>query len=191
MYTQSNSTGRLLWALVSVIMLSGCASGVTRTDAHKVSAFQPSAEFPIGQVTVASTTEVQEKLKDNFKFSAEQLRGALEQALTNNQLFTAAQASQGISMDVLVTRIRVRSTFNAVMWGAMAGNDALEGEVTIKDASSKVLDKFSVSASYALGGFAGGQDGMRMGWLYEAFAKQVIGQFKPETVADSTPKSKT
>jgi hypothetical protein len=45
------------------------------------------------------------------------------------------------------------------------------------------LDKFAVSTSYALGGFAGGQDSMRVGWLYEAFAKQVIGQFTGEAEA--------
>ncbi len=173
---------RTVGVFLAVIMLSGCASGVTRTDSHKVSVFKPSAEFPIGQVTVATTEAVREKLKDNFKFSQEQLRSTIEQALTANQMF-AAQAAPGISMEVLITRIRVRSTFNAIMWGVMAGNDALEGDVTIKDASGKILDKFAVSTSYALGGFAGGQDSMRVGWLYEAFAKQVIGQFTGEAEA--------
>lgn len=175
----TNRTGRLAGALVVFIMLGGCASGVTRSDGAKLSAFQPSAEFPIGRVAVATTGGVREKLKDSLKFSADELRSKIEQALAANQMFSS-QAEQGVAMDVLVTRVRVRSTFNAVMWGAMAGNDAVEGDVTITDASGRVIDKFSVSTSYALGGFAGGQDGMRVGWLYEAFAKQVIGQLKPE-----------
>ena len=59
---------------------------------------------------------------------------------------------------------------------------SVDGDVTLKDASGKVLDKFSVSTSYALGGFAGGSDS-RIDWLYEAFAKQVVGQFVPQAAA--------
>jgi len=33
-----------------------------------------------------------------------------------------------------------------------------------------------VTASYALGGFGGGQDEMRMSWLYEAFAKALVSE---------------
>ena len=184
MMLRTNGSGGLAIALTAVIiMLSGCSSGVTRTDGRKASVFMPSAEVPIGAVKVATTDEVRGKLKDSIKFSPEQLRSSIEQALKSNQMF-ASQPGGGVSMEVLVTHARVRSTFNAMMWGAMAGNDALEGDVTIKDASGKVIDKFSISASYALGGFAGGQDSTRVGWLYEAFSKQVIGQFKPEAVAD-------
>jgi hypothetical protein len=168
-------------ALVAVALVSGCASGVKRSDGQKAGSFQPSAEFPIGKINVAVTDEARNKLKNNFKFNQDQLRNSIQEALTNNQLF---KADSGMTLDVLVTRIRVRSTFSAVMWGAMAGNDAVEGEVSVKDASGKPLDKFSVNASYALGGFAGGQDSMRTGWLYEAFAKEVLGQFKPETKGD-------
>jgi hypothetical protein len=167
-------------ALVAMALASGCASGVKRADGAKTSTFQPSAEIPVGKVTVNVTSEARSKLKNNVKFNQDSLRTAIQEILTNNQLY---KADSGVSLDVLVTRIRVRSTFSAVMWGAMAGNDAVEGEVSVKDASGKTLDKFSVNASYALGGFAGGQDSMRTGWLYEAFAKEVLGQFKPETKA--------
>lgn len=168
-------------ALVAAALMTGCASGVKRADGQKTGSFQPSADFPIGKINVAVTSEARTKLKNNFKFNQDQLRNSIQEALTNNQLF---KDGTGISLDVLVTRIRVRSTFSAVMWGAMAGNDAVEGEVTVKDAAGKPLDRFSVNASYALGGFAGGQDSMRTGWLYEAFAKEVLGQFKPETKGD-------
>lgn len=64
-----------------------------------------------------------------------------------------------------------------MMWGAMSGNDAIHGEVVVKDASGKTVDSFKVTASYALGGWGGGQDAMRMNWLYEAFAKEVVHAF--------------
>lgn len=181
-------TGAMMAALLAASLLAGCASGVQRADSGKTSAFQPSAEFPIGQVAVATSAEVQGKLKDDTKFSTGSLRSAIEQALRSSSML-AAQPSGGIAMDVLVTNVRIRSKFNAIMWGPMAGGDSVDGEVTLKDASGKVLDKFSVSTSYALGGFAGGQDS-RIDWLYEAFAKQVVGQFTPDTTQGSAVKSK-
>ena len=42
------------------------------------------------------------------------------------------------------------------------------------------IDSFKVTASYALGGWGGGQDGLRMNWLYEAFAKEVVKAFTGE-----------
>jgi hypothetical protein len=106
-------------------------------------------------------------------------------ALSGQQLMSR-NGQGGLVMDVVVTRVRVRSTFNAIMWGAMSGNDAVEGEVTVKDITGKVLDKFAVTASYALGGFAGGQDATRTGWLYEAFAKEVAAQYSTETGGSKT-----
>lgn len=166
-------------ALVAAALVTGCASGVKRADGQKTGTFQPTAEFPIGKISVSVSPAAREKLKNSFKFSPDQMRSAIQTALSSNQLY---KDGTGMMLDVLVTRVRVRSTFNAIMWGAMAGNDAVEGEVSVKDATGKQLDKFSVNASYALGGFAGGQDQMRTNWLYEAFAKEVLGQFKPETL---------
>ena len=60
----------------------------------------------------------------------------------------------------------------------MAGNDAVEGEVVVKDVTGKVLDKFAVKVTYAFGGIAGGDDDTRVGYLYDAFADEVVGQYK-------------
>ena len=69
---------------------------------------------------------------------------------------------------------RVRSNFTAVMFGFMAGNDSITGDVVLRDAAGKELNRFEVSASYALGGLAGGMDDARMGWLYEKFAELTV-----------------
>lgn len=70
------------------------------------------------------------------------------------------------------------------MWGAMAGSDSVHGEVVIRDAAGEKLDKFIVETSYALGGLAGGQDGMRMDWLYEAFAEEIVKALLENSEAD-------
>jgi hypothetical protein len=175
--------------LFTLIVLGGCASGVTRTDSHAGSVFKPSADIPINKVTVSMTDDVRTNLKDSTKFNQEDLRNTIQNTLAINKLY-AAQNPASISLDVVVTRVRVRSTFNAIMWGAMAGNDAIEGNVTVKDSTGKVIDKFGVNTSYALGGFAGGQDGSRLGWLDEAFAKQVLAQFDGEAEAQAAKNKK-
>lgn len=54
----------------------------------------------------------------------------------------------------------------------------------------KVLDEFAVNASYALGGFAGGQDATRTGWLYEAFAREVAAQYTTAATGGSKTASR-
>jgi hypothetical protein len=73
-----------------------------------------------------------------------------------------------------VTDIRVRTNFSAVMWGFMAGDDHINGIVVARSPTGDELQRFEVSASYALGGLAGGQDEARMGWLYESFAEETL-----------------
>jgi hypothetical protein len=185
MITQAGKALRLTMALCAVLALAGCASGVKRTEEHKTAVFKPSAEFPIGQVNVSATQEAVAKIEAaKKKFDPELLRGSIMTALSGQRLL-AQNGQGGLVMDVVVTRVRVRSTFNAIMWGAMSGNDAVEGEVTIKDITGKVLDQFAVNASYALGGFAGGQDATRTGWLYEAFAREVAAQYTTEAAGGS------
>lgn len=190
MISQAGRALRLGLALCAVLSLVGCASGVKRTEEHKTAVFKPSAEFPIGQINVSATQEALAKIEAaKKKFDPELLKGSIMSALSAHQMF-ARNGQGGLVMDVVVTRVRVRSTFNAIMWGAMSGNDAVEGEVVVKDMTGKELDRFSVNASYALGGFGGGQDSVRTGWLYEAFAKEVAGQYVPEAAGGSKSSKK-
>ncbi len=117
---------------------------------------------------------IQTALKDSLRFDQQTLLRSIELALSNRQLLNKEKKDGVVSLHVTVTHVRVRNTFNAVMWGAMSGNDSIEGDITVKDAAGGVIDAFHVNTSYALGGIAGGQDSTRMNWLYEAFAKQVV-----------------
>ena len=184
MFSMNVRAVRLGVALCAVL-IAGCASGVKRTEDHKTALFKPSADIPIGQINVSATPEAIAKIEEaKKKFSPELLRGSIMTALSAQHLL-AQNGQGGLVMDVVVTRVRVRSTFNAIMWGAMSGNDAVDGQVTVKDVTGKMLDQFDVTASYALGGFAGGQDATRTGWLYDAFAKEVAAQYAPEPAGGS------
>lgn len=170
---------------LQALLFSGCASGFTRSPMSKdATAFKPSAASPIAEVNIELTPSVKEKLKDSLKFDRDNLRKTIELALSNKLLFDSGKKASNPTLHITVTHVRVRNTFNAVMWGAMSGNDAIEGEVVVEDRAGAVMDRFTVKASYALGGWAGGQDSMRMGWLYEAFAKEVVRAFTDEPKKD-------
>ena len=166
---------------LQALFLSGCASGYTRPVGQAATPFRASAQNPVAKVSVQVTPEVSEKLKNSFKFDQQQLVSKVELALSNRQLFNKEGKENTVAMEILVTHVRVRNTFNAVMWGAMSGNDSIKGDVLLRDAAGTIVDRFHVDTSYALGGWAGGQDSMRMNWLYEAFAKQVVTALSGET----------
>lgn len=160
---------RVLLVASAVAVLGACASGVTRMDAP-AGASQAAAviEPKVKVVSLRLSDDARKLVADNLKFNPDTLRSTIERSLqARGAIVTDAKQE----MDIEVTSFRVRSNFTAVMFGFMAGNDNVEGVVSIKDGTGKALKKSKVSASYALGGLAGGQDDARMGWLYEEFAK--------------------
>lgn len=161
-------------ALLGALFFTGCASSVNRAPGSASSGYRLSTDKKAAEVRISLSPEAQSKVKDNLKFDQEELRKHLERALTAYSLIDANQKGALPTVEILVTSVRVRSNFSAVAFGFMAGGDNISGDILIKDSSGAVLDRFQVSATYALGGLAGGQDGARMGWLYEEFAKQAV-----------------
>lgn len=173
------------WFVVvaAVIALGGCASGVKRAQ---VATPQPAgvvAPTQFASVSIAMTPEAKEKAVDNLKFNQDILLDHVKRALEAKSLIGAAEKPLP-RLEVLVTSMRVRSNFSAVIWGFMAGADSIDGDIVMIDPTSgKEIDRFSVSASYALGGLAGGQDETRMGWLYEKFAEETVKELAKQQSA--------
>ena len=170
---RSLSKGLAIAVLVAAV--SGCASGVKRADesAGRPAYFAGGGRLA-GDVTVSLNQEAQGKLADNLKFDQQKLLATVRRALEAKNLLAKAQDVTLPKIEIVVTDIRVRSTFSAVMWGFMAGNDTVSGEVIVRDPAGQDLQRFTVSASYALGGLAGGQEETRMNWLYETFAQHTV-----------------
>ena len=161
------------FAVIAAVLLSGCASSAVRAPGQ-AAAYTVTQENPIRKVSVS----MDETVDNNVRFDVERLQRVIEIELDNLNFYDAKNSSPTApELDVEVIKLRVRSTFNAVMWGAMAGNDSVHGTVVIRDRQGKKLDQFTVKTSYALGGVAGGMDGTRMDWLYEAFAKEIVEEF--------------
>jgi hypothetical protein len=167
---------KLAAALLTAAVLGGCASGVTRMDAPSPGV-SPAATAPIERAVKSVTLSLSEEAKklviDNLKFNQETLRTTVERALSGQNLVKADAVQV---LDIEITSFRTRSNFTAIMFGFMAGSDNVEGIVSVKDMNGNVLKRAKVSASYALGGIAGGQDDARMSWLYEEFAKHTVAE---------------
>ena len=156
-------------------VLGGCASGVKRAeDTAKRQAYFSSGGVVARDVTLTLDKNAQAQLADNLKFDRDKLLSTVKQALNSKGLLAKSPDPALPGIEIVITDIRVRSNFSAVMFGFMAGSDRIVGDVIARDAAGKELQRFTVSASYALGGIAGGQDETRMGWLYESFTKEFI-----------------
>jgi hypothetical protein len=164
---------KILLALAAIAILSACASGVTRMDGSADNVDTKSFVPAVKSINLWLNDDAKKLVSDNLKFNQDTLRSTVERALQAQNLVKPESVQ---SLEIEITGFRVRSNFSAVMFGFMAGNDNVEGVVTIKDGSGKIIKKSKVSASYALGGFAGGQDDARMGWLYEEFAKHAVAE---------------
>ncbi len=160
---------KLSLATVLVGLLTACASGVSRMDGATASTALTDSK--IKSINVWLNEGAKKLVADNSRFNQETLKTRIETAFKAQGLLTDS-ATQ--IFDLEITGFRVRSNFSAIAFGFMAGNDNIEGIITIKDGAGKTLKRAQVKASYALGGVAGGQDEARMGWLYDELTKHAV-----------------
>lgn len=151
-------------AVAALALLAGCA-GTIKQDA-RVNGDLSRLEG-VGQVVAQMSPDAAKLLVDNPQFNREELATRLRLRLESRGL-TAPAATHRV--EIVVTDVRVRGAFTAIMFGFMAGDDHITGRVRVLDPSGKALRSFEVSATYAFGGLAGGQDGVRMSWLYDKFS---------------------
>ena len=157
---------RYLLIVAIAVLLPACAGPAVRKESpdHAASA----GELKINSVQARVSPKAKEELPDNIKFDLNTLNSTIERALSASNLRDGAVANV---LDVEVTNVYIRGTFSAVMFGLFAGADNISGDVRVLDPTGKVLRTFEVTASYAFGGAAGGQDSIRLNYLYEKFAE--------------------
>jgi len=170
---------KLLYVSLLAILLASCASGLRNADV--VAGYKYSGQ-KFSSVNVELSKEVQDELGDNILFRQGELKAALDQWLSANNLLDPKSKN---TIDVLVTDIRARSNFAAVMFGFFAGGDIIEGKVTPQIVDGPPIPSFEISATYALGGTAGGDDFARMHWLYDEFGKLSAATIRGQ-ISDST-----
>ena len=163
-----------LFSLVFVALtFSACSSSVER--APELGLQQPQFDEPgekAGDLSVSLSSGASIEASENLKFSQQDFRQTIYRVLTLQDLISEQKDEALPIIEVTVTSVRVRSSFSAIMFGFLAGDDHIEGDVLVRAPDGTKLQEFSVAASYAWGGFAGG-DETRMEWLYENFAERM------------------
>jgi hypothetical protein len=148
-----------------LVLLTGCA-GTIKQDLRVQG--DVSRLEGVTQVVALMSPDAAKLQADNPQFNREELSTRLRNRLEAKGL-TAPTATHRV--EIVVTDIRVRGAFAAIMFGAMAGNDHVTGTVLVLDSTNRALRSFEVNANYAFGGLAGGQDSVRMNWMYDKFAE--------------------
>lgn len=171
---------KLIVVVATAFMLGGCASGVTRAPSASAEKTGIQTYNQFSSVSLSMSNGAKEKALENLKFNPDELLSHVKRALDSRSLINGSAGTQLPRLEVVVKDMRIRSNFSAIMWGFMAGADSIQGDIVLTDASGKEIDRFEVSASYALGGLAGGQDSARMSWLYEKFAEETVKELSKQ-----------
>jgi hypothetical protein len=166
---------RYLIIAVIAVLLPACAGTAVRRES-------PGNVATVGALTVNSvqttvSPSAKEQLPNNIKFDLNALNSTIERTLSAANLRDTVVAN---TLDVEINNVYIRGTFSAVMLGLFAGADNISGIVRVLDPTGKVLRTFDVSASYAFGGAAGGQDSIRINYLYEKFAELTRDQLRDQ-----------
>jgi Domain of unknown function (DUF4410) len=164
---------RAHWLVVgAALTLAGCA-GTIKQDARVQG--DVSRIEGVAAVQVQMSPDASKQLADNAQFNRDELAAYLRRRLEGKGLIAPGATHK---VDIVVTDIRVRSAFSAVMFGVLAGDDHVVGRVRVLDTAGRPLRSFEVNANYALGGWGGGQDGTRLGWLYDKFSELAAAELE-------------
>lgn len=163
-------TLRSVMLLLSLFAIAGCSSHVMRLES--ADATRPVVKA-LKDFRVEMSPEAELQLAEDVEFDMNALRANLQITLEGKNLIAP---DGNYRLKVVVNDIRVRSTFSAVMWGFMAGDDHLRGDVVVLNLAGEQVFNFLASASYAWGGLGGGQDSSRMNWLYEEFSEVIANE---------------
>src|SRR5215831_12821672 len=160
------STSKTFCIAAMVLLCAACAGTAHRTEGPGSTA--AAGTLRVKSVEARLSDKAKEQLADNIKFDLNTLTSTVERTLSASNLKDAGVTA---TLEVEVTNVYIRGSFTATMFGFFAGADNIAGNVRVLDPEGRVLRSFDVDASYALGGFAGGQDSVRLNDLYEKFAE--------------------
>jgi len=166
---------KTVWIATLALLSAACAGTAHRTENPGNSA--AAGMLKVKSVDARVSAKAKEQLPDNIKFDLNALKSTVERTLSASNLEDAGVAA---TLDVEVTNVYIRGSFSAVMFGFFAGADNIAGNVRVLDPEGKVLRSFEVDASYAFGGLAGGQDSVRLNYLYEKFAELTRDQLRDQ-----------
>jgi hypothetical protein len=170
--------------VAALLCLAGCAATIQRESRNGPRRIEHASYT---NVDVVLTDEGRRDAADNPVFNVRELGDYIRRRLEGHELLNPQGTHR---VEVSIEHVRVRSMASAVILGFMAGADLIEGYVRVYDARGRQVYGYKVNASYALGGIAGGQDNMRMGWLYDKFSELAVAELAGETPQTAVAKGR-
>ena len=155
-----------VFCLALAVGIAGCASTVRMDGNDKLTNYSHHGE-KYNAIAVSWSDSLAADADKVSRIHDLRLDKAIANHLIKSRLYDTQSA---YSIDVLVTDFRFRNAANAILFGFLSGSDNLDGVVTLKNPDGTQLVRFTISASYALGGVGGGNNEDRLGWLSGKFA---------------------
>ena len=154
----------LIFALL--FFVAGCtASAVERINDSKVYRYDGQK---FNKVELIIREDATDDLGDIIRFDQDELRNMIEHTLDVKGL---KDVNSPNIVKIEINDVRVRSTSDVMVWGFMAGDDHIEGDILLLGENAVPFHAFHVAVSYArLAGFKE----IRMSWLYEEFSKLTL-----------------
>jgi hypothetical protein len=168
----------------AALLLAACAGTIQR-ESNAGSGRIAGANY--SAVDIVLSEQARRAQGDNPLFNATELGDYVRRRLEGRDLLSP-QATHRV--EITIEHVRVRSVAAAVILGFMAGADEINGFVRVYDARGRQVHGYKVNASYALGGYAGGQDSMRMNWLYNKFSELAVAELAGATSQETVAKGR-
>lgn len=160
-----------------VLVLVGCGGTIQRESSGGARRIEGGTYRNVEVVLSPAARHMQ---AENPQFSVRELSDYVRRRLESQELL---RADSRFRVEVTIESFRVRSAVAAVLFGIMAGTDSIDGYVRVYDNGGRQVHGYKVNASYGLGGWAGGQDGTRMNWMYDKFAELAVAELGGKTQA--------
>lgn len=151
----------------------GCGSAVLRSE----SANELGNALLTGPAVVRVIVADEARRKRHFPedMNVGEVQALVEQQLAAKGLLAGGNDEAASEVVVEITGARIRSRWVATTFGFMAGTDHIHARTMLFDAGGRKMNHFNVMTSYALGGVVGGATSIRVPWVYEQFAEDVVG----------------
>lgn len=175
-----------LAVFMALVLLGGCAGTVQR-ETGSLNGSAQLVGVSYRKVEISLTDSARKLQADNPQFNTQELAGYVQRHMDSYGLL---QSNAAYTVNVTIEEFRVRSALSAVMLGVLAGTDSINGRVQVLDGQGRQLHTFRVNATYGLGGWAGGQDGMRMNWMYDKFAELTLNELMGTTAPNAINKAR-
>ena len=162
-----------IFLLIACMCSAGCGSAVLRSESANAIGNALLTEPAV--VRVAMTDEARRKRHFPEDMDVGEVQALVEQHLAAKGLLAGGNDEAASEVVVEITGARIRSRWVATTFGFMAGTDHIHARAMLFDAGGRKVNHFNVMTSYALGGAVGGATSIRVPWVYEQFAEDVVG----------------